>query len=735
MANAFDAITAALESAGSVSNTYRQYLADEAKLSTQNKQIQLKDDINKKMDEIRSTSNPEEWETNINQFFEQTKSDMTNPNSKYYCKNNLQGEMFNAILSEAKVDVDNKVSGLVWNANREKAIVDYRNNLTLLSQNETGQNYINKSNELAKSLFECGYITREQYQQQLDTNFDTAYINTATKAFDDTLNEAIRRGDNEDKLVKMALDNVTNLMGIDTEGLPKTFDKQAMNDTLKKTFKQNYRAALSDYQQENANKLSEINQQMRQASTAEGKLAIARQGQQALSRMTGNMLSEDDRNKYAAYFELGLSGGSTSGSGSGSNSKPSHSYEDLVKVAPGEALELIKTNPELCPYDAAEIYSMKLTKWYMTEDYKENYELDADERGETFDRLYENRTSKETIASALFDQIKQRYPTLASYIDSKNNNLKNYVKNNKGELDEASLAQLSAWCVDWALSASGNATDADFKEALDKQYNTFYVSQIKSVTLNDKGTKLKQTYNANKSADIAQAANVAANNDFVFTDQFGNEEWAPGKKEALEAPGGIVNVLQNAVAGTLGLSENDYKDIGFYYQPDESGNDMSSKPIITYKDKAYEVIANENGKGFIIQDVNTGEKLDGKAGGKLKKVMRANQKEAAEEAVETADKAAATLKKQREKETNEAITSSTNYPKAMKAAGKVDKDTWNDYKDLDTRTYNLRVTANRMDSDAKNMTDEQFKNKYGISRDEWTKDKVESRRFNLILKS
>ena len=72
MANVFDAINATIQNANSVSNTYAGIIQNEAKLSTQNKQIQLKDDINKKMDEIRSTSNPEEWETNINQFFEQT---------------------------------------------------------------------------------------------------------------------------------------------------------------------------------------------------------------------------------------------------------------------------------------------------------------------------------------------------------------------------------------------------------------------------------------------------------------------------------------------------------------------------------------------------------------------------------------------------------------------------------------------------------------------------------------
>ena len=743
MANLADLTNSIFDTINTGATIANDYATKQAKLSTQNKQIKLKSDIQDKMLEIQRSNTSDLWETKINDYFQSIKSGMSDKNSPYYCQNNLQAEMFTSILEETRVNVSGEVKQLVFKADREKAIVDYRNSLALLSQTESGQNYINKANELAKNLFDCGYITREQYQTQLDTNFNTAYIDTATKAFDGTVEEAIKRGDSKENLIKMALDNVTSLMGIDTDGLPKTFDKEAMNKTLKKTFDQNYNAYLADYQQGNANKLSEINQQMRQASTAEDKLAIARRGQQTLNRMTGNMLSEDDRNKYAAYFELALNGKATNGSGSGSGSKkPSESYDKLVKVAPGEALEILKNNPELCPYDAAEIYSNNLTKWFMTEDYAENYDKDMKGREEAFDRLYEHSTSKETIADGIFKEIKDKYPTLAGYIDNKAKNLKDYVKKNVKNISEADLEQVSAWCVDWALSANGKMTDENFKKDFDNMINTFYVSNIKSVTLNDKGN-LKQTFNANKASDIAKAAQIASKNDFVFTDQYGADSWAPGKKEALEAEGGIVNVLQNAVAGTLNIPESEYKNIGFYYQPDESGNDKTSKPIITYKDKAYEVIPDEKGKSFSIREYAADENgkmqvtrdIEGKTGGKLKAVMRANQKEEAKQETTEKGKDTAILKREREEATKKAIRESTSIPKAMQAAGKVDKETWQDYKDEETRTYNLRVTVNKMDSDAKKLSDEEFKKKYNISKDEWTEDKVESRRFNLILKS
>lgn len=749
MANAFDAITAALDSAGSVSNTINRYLSDDAKRSTQNKQIQLKEDINNKMMEIQRSNNSDEWQTKMDGYFQELKSSMSNKDSPYYCKNNLQAEQFTQILDEARVSVNQEVGQLVFKADREKAIVDYRNSLTLLSQNESGQNYINKANELAKSLFDCGYISREQYQQQLDTNFDTAYINTATAAFDGTIEEAIKRGDSKETLIKMALDNVTNLMGIDTEGLPKTFDKEAMNKTLKKTFEQNYNAYLADYQQGNANKLSEINQQMRQARTEQERLSIARQGQRAMNGMTGNMLSEDDRNKYAAYFDYEIKGGASGSSSSGSTSKkPNSSFEELIKVAPGETLEMIKKNPELCPYDAAEMYSDNLLKWFMTEDHKENYDLNTEERLETYGRLYEHRTAKETIADSVFTEIKKKYPDLAGYIDNKAAGLKDYIKKNPKSFTEQDLGQVTAWCVDWALSANSNATNDDFKKDFDNMINTFYVSSIKSVTLNDKG-KLKQTFNANKASDIAQAAKIASSNDFVFTDQFGQEEWAPGKREALEAKGGIVNVMQNAVAGTLGLSENDYKDLGFYYKPDASGNDMTSTPIITYKDKAYEVVADDNGKGFKVREYKVDDKgnmqtireLDGKTGGKLKEVMRANQKAEAKQAYNDAHDTRTQLEDSRVEEVTNKMTTATTMPKAVEKVWGSNSEEWK-------KTQNTSDARQRLFHDTESaiikaqkkvekgkMTEAEFKQSYGIDYSDWIESSEETYRFNLILNS
>ena len=84
-------------------------LEEQAKLSTQTKQIQLQTDINAELAKIRNSSNDEEWNTQINDFFTHVKSGMSNKNSPYYCKNNLQAQQFEAIMEQHRVGVNAKV--------------------------------------------------------------------------------------------------------------------------------------------------------------------------------------------------------------------------------------------------------------------------------------------------------------------------------------------------------------------------------------------------------------------------------------------------------------------------------------------------------------------------------------------------------------------------------------------------------------------------------------------------
>ena len=741
MAKITDLTNALLDSANTVNNVYDDYLNKQAALSTQTKNIQLQNDINGELARIRQNNKFEDWNTEINTFFERIKGEMGNKDSPYYCQNNLQAKQFNAILDQNQVNVSDHVNKLVIQKQQEKNIVDTENSIEQIFQMYTGQEAIDKANESVKLLYETGAISLEQYDARKDKIYQRAYMDMHTKVFDASFNTALEKGRSKEAFWQDIQNSVPELKATDTYGLEKTIDKTAMDEKLKNEAYQFYNARLSDVQNAYANKLSERVQQMRQQNTAEGKLKVAQQGQRDMNNMLGLQLSNSQRDHYSALFEMTINGtlkGSGSGSGSGTK-KPDESYEKYLNAAPEEAIQTTIDYPELCPYDAAQQMSDELLKKWFNKDYKENYDKNFAERAEAFDDLYQAKTSVDSLTNAMLNKLVEKYPTAASYLKNNCTKLITDMQKNPKEYGEASAGELADFMRDWVLSAPAKATDEDFVNALKDHVNNCYIERCKYIELKDNG-KLRDTFNAKKPADIAKAAQLASKKDFVFTDMQGNERWAKGKKEALEAPGGVVNVLQNAVVGTLGIPESEYKDLGFYYQRDESGHDMTNKPIITYKDKAYEVIANEDGKGFKIKDINTGVETEGKAGGKLQEVMRKGEKAEAAQDVKDASAGVANVKKEREQAVNKAITESTSIPKAMKAVGTIEKEEWEDVKTVENRTTYLNITERKINSDASKvekdkMSVAEFKEKYGIDYNDWIKTGERSAHYELILKS
>lgn len=740
MAKIIEMTNALFDSANTVANVWSDYTTKEAKLSTQNKEIQMQADINAKLNDIRQRSDFENWQTEVDNYLQQIKSDMTNPESKYYCRNNLQGEMFNQILDQNRLAVNEKVTQMVIQRQMEKDIVDTQNSKTLLSQMYAGQEYIDKANELDRGLYESGRISLEQYQNQKDMNFMRGYQDMHIKTFDASLDDALAQNKSFEAFYADIEKSLPEMKATDTDGLEKAFDKTSLNQTIKKTCQQTYNARLSDMQQQNANKLSTIVQAMRQENTAEGKITQARRGQMAMNGMTGLKLSENDRLQYSALFELALGGnalkGSKSGSGSGSG-KPTDAYENLIKAAPDTALQMVIDGDVGNAYDAVNTLSYTLTEEWYTKDFKENYEKDIQERQEDFNMLYKGRVSSDTLTDAVVKKLAEKYPSAQNYI---NNNYKNLIadmKKNPKEYGDATVGELADFMLDTLMGADKNMTDEEFTEQFKQHVNDCYVERCKYVELDKKGN-LEKKFNANKASDIAKAARLAQDKDYVFTYN-GQERWATGKKEALEAEGGVIDTLKNAVAGTLDIPESERGKIGYYYKPDAEHNDLTSTPIITYNNKAYEVIPNDDDKGFTLRDYRTGETIEGKLGGKEQKIARGEAKAEAKAQQKAAHSNTQSIEEKRNETTNNNIQEAKEMPKAMRQAGKVKDDEWNTG-DLTTRQIYLQDTENAIDKDAKQvkknkMSASDFKAKYNIDYETWKNTKEQRLRYNLILKS
>ena len=745
MADILQFTNALLDSANTVSNVVNDYQTKQANLSTQTKNIQLQNDINGQLARIRQSANFEDWNTQINDFFTQVKSGMSNKDSPYYCQNNLQAEQFTKILEQNQVNVSEQVGRMVEQRQAEKDIIDVQNKKTMLAEMTAGQEYIDQANELDKLLYESGRITQEQYQQSKDQNYIKAYQNMYLKTFDASLDDALAQGKSFEAFYSDIEKSIPELKATDTYGLERVMDKTSLKEAIKKTCQQNYKARLADIQQNNANDLSQIVQEMRQQNTAEGKVSAARRGQSAMNRMQGLKLSEQDRLQYSAIFELALGGDSLKGSGSGSGAKKSDfdKFEDLVKAEGDTAIQVLIDYPELTGYEAAQIVSDNAVNEWFTADYQENFDKDYAEREKTFETVYKGATSKETVTDALVKRLVAKYPEVQAITgsDGKFTKLIEDMNKNPNKYGTASASDLSRFMLDTILESNANTTGEEIIEKFNKHINDCYVESCKYMEFNKKG-ELEKTYSATNAKDIASAAQLLHDKDMVYTYN-GEEYWAGQSKEALEKEGGLVDVMKNAVAGTIGA---DASGLDFYYQ--RTKNDMTSVPIITYKGNAYEVNATEDGKSFTVKNLTTGEVMDGVIPNN--KAARTEAKQEAKTAEKAASQATATTKKEREQKLQTALAETTTTPKAVETANVIpaeEKDWKWKNSTPEARREILSQANTKIQADAKKVTTEtngkkknknqytkeDFKKKWNIDYDEWMASNEEHYRYDLIL--
>ena len=733
---------ALLDAANTTANVYDNYITKQATLSTQTKNIQLQTDINGQLARLRQSSPDdfEQWNTDINNFFEQIKSGMSNKDSPYYCQNNLQAEQFTKILEQNQVNVSEQVSRLAEQQQVQKNRIDVNKALlNLQNAGLAGQEYYDEAKKVVDSAYAVGSYSQAEYEQLLDTNFFTGYSGMYENMFNDTVDESIQKGDSFESIWKMMETQAPNMMKTDGDNMPASFDKKTYDQKIRKTLEQNYNAKLADVQNANAGRLSEIVQQMRQQTTEEGKLRVARQGFAAMNNMQGIQLSTSQRDHYSNIFEFIIkSAGSGSGSGSGSGAKKSDfdKFEDLVKAEGDTAIQVLIDYPELTGYEAAQIVSDNAVNEWFTADYQENFDKDYAEREKTFETVYKGTTSKESGTDALVKRMIAKYPEVQAITgaDGKFTKLIEDMKKKPENYGTASASDLSRFMLDTILESNANTTGEEIIEKFNKHINDCYVESCKYMEFNKKG-ELEKTYSATNAKDIASAAQLLHDKDMVYTYN-GEEYWAGQSKEALEKEGGLVDVMKNAVAGTIGA---DASGLDFYYQ--RTKNDMTSVPIITYKGNAYEVNATEDGKGFTVKNLTTGEVMDGVIPNN--KAARTEAKQEAKAAEKAASQATATTKKEREQKTQENLTASKTTPKAVEVANVISAEEkewkWGASTNDDKKTI-LNQAINKIQKDAdkvnKNkMQKSDFKTKYGIDYDEWIKNKEENYRYDLILNS
>ena len=288
------------------SSIVKDYTENEARFATTTKKYNLQADINNEMQKIAMNGNYTTWQTDINSFFEKIKGQMSDPNSQYYCKNNLQAKMFNEVLNDSLVSVGNRVSMMVMQKQLSQMGVDRDQAINrLIEQNVTGNDFVKRANEIDDAYWLVnGNVNPDEKQATRESRVRYGYESDRRSYFNKFKMDAIRNGDSFETLWDMTKTNASVISATNENGTPMAIDFNGIDTKLEKELKSDFLAAQKDYQKENANQLSMIYQKLNQATDDTQRVNIAKDGQRAMNLMKEHDLSEDDRNKYAQYFKL-----------------------------------------------------------------------------------------------------------------------------------------------------------------------------------------------------------------------------------------------------------------------------------------------------------------------------------------------------------------------------------------------------------------------------------------------
>ena len=167
---------ALLDAANTTSDVYNKYLTKQAELSTDIKNSQLQIEINAELARIQQSTDFENWNTEINNFFEKRKSAMADKNSSYYCQNNLQAEMFTKILDQSLISVTNHVNNMVIQEQKQKNKIDV--NKSIINNKNlglAGQELYDANKALLDKAQEVGTYSQAEYEQMNEAIFYDSY--------------------------------------------------------------------------------------------------------------------------------------------------------------------------------------------------------------------------------------------------------------------------------------------------------------------------------------------------------------------------------------------------------------------------------------------------------------------------------------------------------------------------------------------------------------------------------
>lgn len=291
-----------LDAVNAVNSAWDKQTQKEAEFETSIKQIRLQNDINGELLRMRQSGNFNQWNDNVSDFFERIKSGMSNPDSPYYCKNQIQADYFNKILAENNTRMSYQVAQMSQKYQIEKMGVEKDNaKQILLNNGVTGQEYADEADKLDDDYADNGGMSPLALGNAKRNNQYVGYTTAINKLYEENVDEAIKRGEDVEALwnrIEAAAPKMKNMDG--------TFNQAEVNRELKKDITQRYNAKLEQLHRDTEKYFVENYwDRIQDTSDIETRNQIKKQARNELDNYKGtNKMSPEQFQKWTNLLKL-----------------------------------------------------------------------------------------------------------------------------------------------------------------------------------------------------------------------------------------------------------------------------------------------------------------------------------------------------------------------------------------------------------------------------------------------
>lgn len=698
-------------------------LKEQAEFDLNNIKNRFTQDVNDYLNSVRESDKMDEVEMqgDLNNFLEKTTTELGNKaNDRYYCKNNYTAQRAKQMIQGQLPSLQQKVHEVAWQRQTEHDWQEFNNSFQ--SELDSGlyapQTIVDNRYEALVNLKAQGKCSESQFSNIMNNVYKTVYDKAVTTAVTSMFDDGIKTNKSFQKIWEdYEKTGGVNIQMKDASGAPVALDTTEAKDKLKKILNAEYKAKVSDLQDQNSNWHSELVVDMRKASTDSDRLQIAIRGMAVLDRQDGLQMDENRRNYYSALYQNIIdNGGALSKSGSGSK-KYLKTLSQFAEENKGSLIADIAAG-DIKPEVAKEVLNDCVKRALVNGEIKD-YKANSMEDAEGIIKLHGNQHI-ETFYSDLIDSIfnKDKTGKFAGTV-SMLKKLTTDMAKDPELYGETTMGYVNSALIDLVVSNNlQDLTDKDLMDFLSDTVNASYAAKVEA--LQNKMVMQKDTagndtnyfdYKNDKQRKeyLTTATQAAEENDVMYSDSNGIHFKSEADEKAVNK---YADNARLEIARSIGVKPEQLKQT---WKKDKYGDEIPV-PEFTYNGVKYYLETEKDKKGNVSgYKIKNSEGWDTKSYDydKMKKQANAEAKaeskakKAAKKAIEKEDQK---LWHDREKEAEEILKDVNKQPKAIKG---LEDGVWGglDAKDRYTYVKNAIVDCSKNDKlaqEAVGMTAEEF---------------------------